>query len=48
MLEDSALEDDSVLKALRDEPWEVYGCVYTYRRECSRRLDAITESLFWK
>ena len=48
MLEDSALEDDSVFKALRDEPWEVYGCVNTYRGESSRRLDAISKSLLWK
>jgi hypothetical protein len=48
MLEDSAFEDDSVLEALRYKPWEVYGCVYTYRGESSRRLDAISKSLLWK
>ena len=46
MVENSALEDDSVLQALRDEPRKINGGVDTNRGEDCSRINARAKIVF--
>ena len=48
VLEDSAFEDDSVLQALRDEPWKVDGGVDTNGCEGYAGIDSRAKLVFGK